>query len=122
MKKVLTLILVLAMILSLAACGGAAGNDSDSTTAPADDAATTTKAPETEGSDDEDTTTPGGDASDIVVGFSQIGAESDWRVANTNSIRSSIEEAGFTLIFDDAQQKQENQIKALRNPESVMKI
>ncbi len=52
----------------------------------------------------------------IVVGFSQIGSESDWRLANTESFKSTFtEENGYYLIFDDAQQKQENQIKAVRN-------
>lgn len=51
----------------------------------------------------------------ITIGFSQLGAESDWRVASTNSIKTATEEAGFELIFSDAQQKQENQIKALRS-------
>lgn len=50
-----------------------------------------------------------------TVGFSQIGAESDWRVANTKSINEALEAAGHTVVMDDAQQKQENQIKALRN-------
>ena len=55
-------------------------------------------------------------ADDIKVAFSQIGQESDWRTANTDSIKSTIEaHEGWTLIYDDAQQKQENQIKALRN-------
>ncbi len=52
----------------------------------------------------------------IVVGFSQVGAESDWRVANTKSMKEALsEENGFKLIFSDAQQKQENQIKAVRD-------
>jgi simple sugar transport system substrate-binding protein len=51
----------------------------------------------------------------IVLGFSQIGAESEWRTANTNSIKSAAGEAGIRLKFSDAQQKQENQIKALRS-------
>src|SRR4029077_3508550 len=51
----------------------------------------------------------------IVLGFSQIGAESEWRTANTESIKSSAKEAGIELKFSDAQQKQENQIKALRS-------
>jgi simple sugar transport system substrate-binding protein len=50
------------------------------------------------------------------VAFSQIGQESDWRTANTDSIKAAIEgHEGWELIYDDAQQKQENQIKALRN-------
>ncbi|HEU4625456.1 MAG TPA: ABC transporter substrate-binding protein [Steroidobacteraceae bacterium] len=52
---------------------------------------------------------------EIVLGFSQIGAESEWRTANTESIRSAAAAAGIRLKFSDAQQKQENQIKALRS-------
>jgi ABC-type sugar transport system substrate-binding protein len=55
------------------------------------------------------------DAKDIVVGFAQVGAESGWRTANTKDIKSSFREAGIQLKFSDAQQKQENQIKAIRS-------
>lgn len=57
----------------------------------------------------------GGDK--IVVGFSQIGAESDWRKANTDSIKGYADANSdrFELRFSDAQQKQENQIKAIRS-------
>lgn len=51
----------------------------------------------------------------ITLGFSQVGAESGWRSANTKSIQDSAKEADYTLKFSDAQQKQENQIKALRS-------
>lgn len=51
----------------------------------------------------------------VRVGFSQIGAESDWRRANTESIRGEAATRGIDLVFADAQQKQENQIKALRS-------
>jgi ABC-type sugar transport system substrate-binding protein len=51
---------------------------------------------------------------DLVVGFSQIGAESEWRTANTASIKEAAEELGVELLFSDAQQKPENQIKAIR--------
>jgi len=51
----------------------------------------------------------------IVMGFSQIGSESDWRAANTVSIKAEAEKRGIDLRFADAQQKQENQIKALRS-------
>jgi simple sugar transport system substrate-binding protein len=55
-------------------------------------------------------------AGKIVVGFSQIGAESAWRVANTESIVSEAKKRpGIELKFSDAQQKQENQIKAIRS-------
>ncbi|WP_173019556.1 ABC transporter substrate-binding protein [Streptomyces alkaliphilus] len=49
------------------------------------------------------------------MGFSQVGAESGWRTANTKSIRDAAEAAGVELRFSDAQQKQENQIKAIRS-------
>ena len=54
-------------------------------------------------------------AEKLTVGFSQIGAESAWRTANTDSIKSEAEKRGIKLQFADAQQKQENQIKALRS-------
>lgn len=59
--------------------------------------------------------TPEEETTLITVGFSQVGAESDWRVANTESMRESLsEENGFELLFDNARQKQENQFKAIR--------
>jgi simple sugar transport system substrate-binding protein len=51
---------------------------------------------------------------DLIVGFAQLGAESDWRVANTTSIRETADQLGVELKFYDAQQKQENQISAVR--------
>ncbi|XDF33647.1 ABC transporter substrate-binding protein [Paracidovorax avenae] len=51
----------------------------------------------------------------IVLGFSQVGAESEWRTANTESIKAAARDAGIELKFSDAQQKQENQIKAIRS-------
>lgn len=54
------------------------------------------------------------DADGITVGFSQIGAESAWRTAETESIRAEAAARGVDLKFSDAQQKQENQIKALK--------
>lgn len=58
-----------------------------------------------------------GDSGDgqIVLGFSQVGAESGWRTANTTSIQDAAEEAGIELKFSDAQQQQENQISAIRS-------
>ncbi|PJI95041.1 ABC transporter substrate-binding protein [Luteimicrobium subarcticum] len=78
--------------LSLAACsGGSSGSDDDSTS--------------------------GGGSGDLIkVGFSQLGAESGWRTANTDSVKAAFtKENGFDLTFVDAQQKQENQIKAIRD-------
>ena len=51
----------------------------------------------------------------IVVGFSQLGAESDWRSANTESMKKAFSIGnGYTLVFNDGQQKQTNQITAIR--------
>ncbi len=70
-------------------------------------------APSSQGGGDKPTT--GGDSGKkLTVGFSQIGAESAWRTAETESIRSEAAKRGVDLKFSDAQQKQENQIKALR--------
>jgi len=92
MKKTLGLFLAGALALAMSACAGQA--------------------------------TPQGSASasggakplnELVVGFAQVGAESGWRTANTKDIQASFEEAGIELKFSDAQQKQENQIKAIRS-------
>ncbi|MCO5732286.1 galactofuranose ABC transporter, galactofuranose-binding protein YtfQ [Rhizobium sp. SSA_523] len=53
-------------------------------------------------------------AADMTVGFSQIGSESGWRAAETSVTKQEAEKRGITLKFADAQQKQENQIKAIR--------
>jgi simple sugar transport system substrate-binding protein len=50
----------------------------------------------------------------LVVGFSQIGSESGWRAAETNMARKAAEERHVDLRISDAQQRQENQIKAIR--------
>lgn len=87
MKRFLVLMLLAALLTGL--CGCAA-----------------TKTEETETSADQF----------IVVGFSQVGAESDWRVANTLSMQGALsEQNGYKLIIDDAQNKQERQITAIRN-------
>ncbi|PCJ07556.1 MAG: sugar ABC transporter substrate-binding protein [Rhodobacteraceae bacterium] len=54
-------------------------------------------------------------AADLTIGFSQIGSESGWRAAETTVTKLEAEKRGINLKFADAQQKQENQIKALRS-------
>ena len=93
-RKLLGLILSVVMVVTmLGGCGGASNNKTSSGDGGS------------------------GDGNDLItVGFSQVGAESDWRTANTESMKSTFTEAnGYRLIFDDAQQKQENQLKAIRN-------
>jgi simple sugar transport system substrate-binding protein len=54
-------------------------------------------------------------AKPLTIGFSQVGAESEWRTANTASIKDAAKKAGVTLKFADAQQQQQNQVKAIRS-------
>jgi ABC-type sugar transport system substrate-binding protein len=84
-KKIAAAVLATGLALSAAACGG--GSDKPAT--PADDGK-------------------------LTLGFAQVGAESGWRSANTKSIQEAAQKAGIDLQFSDAQQKQENQIKAIR--------
>lgn len=57
----------------------------------------------------------GASAAGLTVGFSQIGSESGWRAAETSVTKSEAQKRGVTLKIADAQQKQENQIKAIRS-------
>ncbi len=119
-RKMAAIFLAACMAVSMAACGGsgassdnAAGTDG---AAGADDAAGGDDAAGTDDTAGGDDGTGGGEGGLITVGFSQVGAESDWRTANSASMKETFSEAnGYELIFDDAQQKQENQIAAIRN-------
>jgi len=51
----------------------------------------------------------------IVLGFSQLGDESEWRSASSNDIKRAATSANIQLLFDNAQQQQFNQIKAIRS-------
>ncbi|MEV7142551.1 ABC transporter substrate-binding protein [Streptomyces tauricus] len=70
-------------------------------------------AKEDEGSSGSDSSSGGGKK--ITLGFAQVGSESGWRTANTKSVKEAAKEAGYNLKFSDAQQKQENQISAIRS-------
>lgn len=52
---------------------------------------------------------------DLVIGFSQVGTESDWRVSFTEAIVNEAQERGITLLFSDAENNQENQIAAMHS-------
>ncbi|MCI8429081.1 MAG: substrate-binding domain-containing protein, partial [Lachnospiraceae bacterium] len=122
-RKVLSALLIAAMTVATVGCGGGGQQAADApaeTEAPAEDAAAgdDAEAPaentEADAEAPADSTAASGDL--ITVGYAQVGAESDWRTANTESFKSTFtEENGYKLIFDDAQQKQENQIKAIRS-------
>jgi simple sugar transport system substrate-binding protein len=99
-KKIVSILLCMAMVATMVVGCGGKKEDTGSGDAATED------------------TADAGDAGDdlIVVGYAQVGAESDWRTANTESFKTTFtEENGYKLIFDDAQQKQENQIKAIRS-------
>ena len=51
----------------------------------------------------------------LILGFSQLGSESGWRIGNTRSVQEAAERAGVKLMFDNAEQKQEKQINAIRS-------
>ncbi|HEY5248355.1 MAG TPA: ABC transporter substrate-binding protein [Dermatophilaceae bacterium] len=78
-----------ALALTLAGCGGDTGKTAAGAAKPAN--------------------------AKVVMGFAQVGAESGWRTANTKSIQEAAKAANVDLKFSDAQQKQENQIKAIRS-------
>ena len=61
------------------------------------------------------TAIPASAAKPLTIGFSQVGAESEWRTANTASIKDAARQAGVNLKFADAQQQQQNQVKAIRS-------
>jgi simple sugar transport system substrate-binding protein len=100
LSRILLLIVVLVAALAVAACGGAPAAPPAEKAAPASDAAAPASAKK--------------EFKDLTVCYPQLGAESDWRTANTASFKETAEQLGVNLIFSDAQQKQENQISAMR--------
>ena len=96
-SQVLAGAVILAILLAGAGCGRS------SPPAPAQQAASTSGAK------------PLKTYQDLIVGYAQLGAESEWRSANTASVKEAAAALGVELKFSDAQQKQENQIKAIRS-------
>jgi simple sugar transport system substrate-binding protein len=92
MKKLVLFVALFAIMLSMFGCAPAASNSE----APAAAAKKEYK--------------------DMTLCYPQLGAESDWRTANTASIKETAEKLGIKkLVFSDAQQKPENQISAMRS-------
>jgi ABC-type sugar transport system substrate-binding protein len=87
-------LVALFLVVALGACAPAAPAAPANTAAPAAPVAKTYK--------------------DMTMCFPQLGAESDWRTADTASFKDEAAKDGFKLVFSDAQQKQENQISAVR--------
>ncbi|WP_371818727.1 ABC transporter substrate-binding protein [Eubacterium sp. MSJ-13] len=100
MKKFLAATLTAAMVFSLTACGGS----SDSSSGSNDTASSSS-----------DSSNSGGDEK-ISIGFAQVGHESDWRTASTESCRTTFsEENGYDLKFVDCDNKSADQLEAVRN-------
>lgn len=106
MKKILSVLLALTMVLALAACGGSsapAATEAPAAAAPAAPAATEAAAPAEEAD------------GPIVVGFAQVGHESDWRTANTKNYQEVFSaENGYDLVFVDCDNDNAVQIEAVR--------
>ncbi len=93
MKKLFSLAMLVIMLFSLIGCAQA----------PA-------AAPQSSGS-----TAAKKTYADMTLCYPQLGAESDWRTANSASIKETANKLGIKkLVFSDAQQKPENQISAVR--------
>lgn len=100
-----------AMMLFAAACGNNNSNNGGGNAAPSESAK---PSPSASSEASPSASTAPADQK-ITLGFAQVGAESGWRTANTKSIQDAAKDAGIDLKFSDAQQKQENQIKAIRS-------
>jgi len=97
--RILSVVLAVVVVLSVAGCAPAA-----KPAAPAASAAAFGQAK----------CGPNCKFADMTMCFPQLGAESDWRTADTASFKDEAAKDGFKLVFSDAQQKQENQISAVR--------
>ena len=98
-KRFLGVLLSVAMVAAvLAGCGSSGAKETVAPAGSETEAASEAASGETEAA---------GNTGDVItVGFSQVGAESDWRTANSESMKSTFStENGYNLIFDDAQQK-----------------
>jgi ABC-type sugar transport system substrate-binding protein len=112
-KKLLFNLLAVLMLASLvlAACGAPAPAATEKPAAPAAPAATEAPA---KPAATEAPVAAKKEYKDMTLCYPQLGAESDWRTANTASFKETAKELGVNLVFSDAQQKQENQISAMR--------
>lgn len=97
MRKIILLFLAIISVLSLSGCSAFEDIDVDKTF--------------------EENYDPQGESEELIrVGFSQLGSESMWRAANTESVKNALTvDRGFSLEFNNARQRQENQIKAIRS-------
>ncbi|MCA9975505.1 MAG: ABC transporter substrate-binding protein [Chloroflexota bacterium] len=106
-KKLLYTLLTILLLTSVILVACSSSNETETPDQPADTTSSTTNTSES--------CAPNCTYQDLTLCYPQLGAESDWRTANTASIKETAEQLGIKqLIFSDAQQKQENQISAVR--------
>ena len=107
MKRILALLMAVMMLTALTACGNATG--------PAPSSQAPVASSQAPAANDPAPAAPAGDDL-IYVGFVQVGAESDWRMANTKSMQETFTEAnGYKFEMVDAQQQTQKQITAIRD-------
>jgi simple sugar transport system substrate-binding protein len=114
MLKLVILVVVFAMALSACAKAAPVATQAPAPVATQAPAATATQAPAAAAAFGQAKCAPNCTYKDMVMCFPQLGAESDWRTADTASFKDESTKDGFQLVFSDAQQKQENQISAVR--------
>lgn len=99
LRKVIAVIVLLMMLATLAACGTSSDSSDNDSSATGESASTSAEKDDL-----------------IYIGFVQVGAESDWRMANTKSMKDTFtEEKGYKFEMVDAQQKTDKQITAIRD-------
>ncbi len=105
MKKLLAMLMACTMIFSLSACSGGSSEQAETASAGTSSAESTA---------DDSTSKDSGDL--ITVGFAQVGHESDWRTASTNSVQAALsKDNGFDLQFVDCDNDSAKQLEAVRN-------
>jgi len=102
--------IALAALIALTACGSSDKGTSSNTPLAGGTASTTGSGSSSKAAVDINPKT----GKQIVMGFSQVGQESGWRAANTDSIKSEAEKRGIKLEFSDAGEKEQNQIAAIK--------
>ena len=113
MKKLLALLMALAMAFAMVACGSSGGNSTASSGADASSSGSAAASGAASSEASSEAGTADGDL--ITVGFAQVGHESDWRTASTQSCQDVFTaENGYELVFVDCDQDSAAQLEAVR--------
>ena len=121
--KRLTILAAAVAAFALAACGSSATTATSSTSeAAATSAAATSASSAASSAASGSDAAPGGELPAVdpamldgaVIGFAQVGSESGWRSANTDSIKAAAEKYGVDLQFTSAEGDQAKQISSIK--------